>query len=540
MAKFFKILFLIIVGLLILLALAVWIGTPKINKKIELTLQHKLQEAGFHAKAITVNIWQRGVDFDSIYYTAPSDTIQTPAHIVSLSTLSIHGLHIFALWKKKRLIVDDITVADGILRYNKRYNLTIDAGSTTQNQSLDIRSIEVKKLSIQNIQTAVLNDTLVETSGNLHSLAVSEAAMVLGKDTTYAVASVAVDIRDLMQSKKDALHRISAYRVQYSSDNNHLEADSFRITPNYNKLQFARVAKIQKTRLDILLPRVVAEGIEQTRFFSDTTLAISRITLPDATVHAYRNKQYPFVRDWIMPMPIDGIRRLPFKLKIDSIYINNANIAYEELSEKGLNESGTITFNSLSATFAGISTESKKPDTKTFATLVADCKVMNSGDLHAVFKLPLNNTINYEATGSVKNMDLTSLNPALGNLTRISIQSGLLKDLRFNFSYNNNVSTGEVLINYEQLKLQAFKKDKDHEVNKIFSAAINAIIKSDKDKTVDKSKRTGVINIERDKKRFIFQFWWKSLLDGLQSTFLSTNKNDRKKKSEPEKVKSGK
>jgi hypothetical protein len=152
---------------------------------------------------------------------------------------------------------------------------------------------------------------------------------------------------------------------------------------------------------------------------------------------------------------------------------------------------------------------------------------MNNGKLHATFKMPLNSSVNYEAFGNVQNMNLKSLNPSLGNLSRIEIADGTLNDLRFNFSYNDNVSTGEVLVSYTGLKLQALKKDKAHEINKLLSAAINAIVKSDKDKSVDKSKRTGVIDIERDKKRFVFQFWWKSLLDGLQSTFVD---NDKKKK----------
>jgi len=230
-----------------------------------------------------------------------------------------------------------------------------------------------------------------------------------------------------------------------------------------------------------------------------------------------------------MPLPIEGVKRLPFKLNIDSILIYHADIAYEEFSEKGLDATGTITFNKLDASFAGLNTESQ-PDKSSFCTLVADCKVMNNGILHATFKFPLNQSVNYQAYGNLKNMDLTSLNPSLGNLSRIEIREGTLNNLHFNFSYNDDVSKGEVLINYSDLKLQALKKDKVHEVNKLLSTAINAIVKSDKDKSVDKSKRIGVIDIERDKKRFVFQLWWKSMLDGLQSTFLDNGKKKKTQK----------
>jgi hypothetical protein len=48
---------------------------------------------------------------------------------------------------------------------------------------------------------------------------------------------------------------------------------------------------------------------------------------------------------------------------------------------------------------------------------------------------------------------------------------------------------------------------------------------------MDQDKRIGEISIERDKRRFVFQFWWKSLLDGLQSTFTD---NSKKKKTQKE------
>jgi 1-acyl-sn-glycerol-3-phosphate acyltransferase len=49
---------------------------------------------------------------------------------------------------------------------------------------------------------------------------------------------------------------------------------------------------------------------------------------------------------------------------------------------------------------------------------------------------------------------------------------------------------------------------------------INLIIKEDKTQKMAKKKRTGTIDIPRDRKRFIFNVWWKSIFDGLKASIL--------------------
>jgi Domain of Unknown Function (DUF748) len=524
--RFFK-----IAGIIfITLAGIVFIGGYFLTGKAEQEIRKKLSALGIQTKSISVSLLNRSVELDSIVYSNPDTAINYPHHAF-ISRVKISGVHIIRFLKKKELIVNNLIISDGNFAYNKILKTRPDSSSAKEPSRSKINRIAINYILVTNIHASALNDTVPESSATINKLEVEDASVLFKSDTAVSMGSIIADLENLKQQKKGALHNFSVFRVSYDSKKAVLEVDSFKIYSIYNKTDFARIAKIQKTRLDILLPKAILEGINEKRFFTDSTLEIARIKLLKPIVHAYRDKHYPFVRDWIMPLPMEGIRRLPFKLKIDSILIREANIAYEEFSEKGLNDTGTITFNNLNGSFAGLSTELKNPDKKAFCTLVTDCQVMNNGSLRATFKFPLNSMANYEAYGNLRNMDLTSLNPALGNLSRIEIKKGTLNDLHFNFSYNDDVSTGEVLINYTDLKLQALKKEKIHEVNKLLSAAINAVVKSDKDKSVDKSKRIGVISIERDKKRFVFQLWWKSLLDGLQSTFLD---NDKKKKARKE------
>lgn len=523
--------FLTIAGIVVLILTAlISVAGFWVTGRIEEKLDASLRKAGLQVKKARISLWTRSVQLNDVTYL-PSDSIDAYPHQLSVQYLSVEGVHVLHFLKKNELIINRLIIDEGTLGYNKNFKFKKDSTSNDKNSDLKINTIQIRNIVITNIEAAMMNDSLKETSATLRDLRIKDVSVSFRNDTTYSFGEIQATVNNFTSSRKESLHTFSLSSISYNSREKQIEADLFRITPKHSKADFARIAKIQKTRLEAELPKIVLEGAELEKLVTEHVLRVKRITIPKPVVHAYRDKRYPFIRDWIMPLPIEGIRRLPFAIDVDSILIYQADIAYEEFSEKGLPEPGTITFNKLDASFAGLNTALKKPGRKDFCTLVADCNVMNSGALHATFKMPLNSRVDYQAYGQVRDMDLKSLNPSLGNLTRFEIAGGTLNELYFNFAYNDEGATGEVLINYKDLKLEALKKEKKyHETNKFLTAAINAIVKSNKDKSVDKSKRTGFIDIERDKKRFVFQLWWKSVLDGLQSVFLNNGKKKKTRK----------
>ena len=109
----------------------------------------------------------------------------------------------------------------------------------------------------------------------------------------------------------------------------------------------------------------------------------------------------------------------------------------------------------------------------------------------------------------------------------------MLNKLKFDFQYTDLRSAGTLEIDYEDLRITSLKKKND-DTNEIKTLFINAFVKNDKTRlSLSKLKRTGNIDIERDRKRYIFNVWLKSILDGLKSTVLESkqakSKNDKPK-----------
>jgi hypothetical protein len=91
--------------------------------------------------------------------------------------------------------------------------------------------------------------------------------------------------------------------------------------------------------------------------------------------------------------------------------------------------------------------------------------------------------------------------------------------MKFAFWYNNDHSDGELFLNYRDLKLLSLRENKEDKVvpNVVKTLLINAFIENDLDKNDPRPKRKGDIHFVRNQNKFIFNFWWKSLLSGIKS-----------------------
>jgi hypothetical protein len=111
----------------------------------------------------------------------------------------------------------------------------------------------------------------------------------------------------------------------------------------------------------------------------------------------------------------------------------------------------------------------------------------------------------------------------------MSVTSGTLNKLTFNFDYTDHKATGTVLVNYEDLKVNTLTKEKEPEKNEVKTFVVNTILKNNKTKNTDKEKRMGVIDFERDRRRAIFHYWWRSVLTGIKSSMVEAPAKKEKK-----------
>jgi hypothetical protein len=492
-----------------------------------------LEEKNGSLDDLDLNLFQRAVTVQGATWTA-ADTIKIPNHI-GVKRIRVSGIHVLAWLIHKKIIVDRIELADGEATYSVGKKVKKDsvnrsgspaAHQDTANASLPFKTIAVREVVLKNIKANIHIDS-VQTLSGVVNFSIQEVQL----DSTLAqkimsalkVKSFQADFTSVQLSSKLYTTKISS--VHLNSASGKLQLDSISLTPNYGRYAFARKVGKQTDRFTLRIPKIALEGLTFNPL-NDSTV-ISSIHIASARLHVFRDKRFPFIKHHNVPLPVAMIRKFPFALQVDSVKITDAKIVYEEFPEKGFH-TGQVEFDNLNATLAHLN--NRDSSAKGQATLVASAKLMGKGLITSTFTLPYGKQQSYRAEGHIRNLPLPALNRAVENMAFVNIESGKLNDLSFNFHYDDVQSRGSILVDYENLKINGFTKEKHSHASEFKTWLINLFIKNDKDKTMSKAKRSGIIEFDRDRRKAIFNLWWKSLLSGLKSSVLDGSAKKEKKR----------
>ena len=491
-------------------------------------IEGRLNSIGAHVGSIDVNIFTRQISISSFDLGSPSDSSHGDDIQARLKNIVLEKISLYDLVVHKKVQINEILIADGTVRFNRKKKSGNHQPSSAE---ISIKKIFVDRLVLRNVDTTIANDSLILCSGNLNLIVnnvQSSDTSTVDDLNAYTIKDLESKIINLQFNTPNGFYQVKIAAVQVSSRNQQLQIDSLILVPKYPKYKFSRVADKQIDRINAFIPRIEITGLQYDHL-RDSTFLGSKIKIFSAELLSFRDKRMPFKEKKNKPLPIAAIKQFDIGLEIDTIQIKDSKITYEEFPPDGF-KSGEVVFENLEATLVNLSNKTVYQNKSRFATLEASAKIMGKGLIQATFSLPLDNDKQYHAKGKISQMSLHHLNPALENLAFIRVESGMLNNLNFDFDYNDRSSKGTLTINYEDLKITGLKKEKSPDESDIKTLLINTIVKNDKDKNMPIDKRTGAIEFERDRKRQIFNFWWKSLLSGIKGSVLNAEKDSRKSK----------
>lgn len=423
-----------------------------------------------------------------------------------ISSLTLTGVELLPLLVNKDIRMDSVILNKvNITKSGKGSELS---KKTPPHYAFKFNYIKIDSLQIVDLDS--LGKPIARTQLNI------ETHNLSGELPLKDLSASDLTVHGLHLTLPGSLYEISSNRI-YVENMTRATIDSLKITPLYPKREFIHKRRYETDRIECVFPSIVFEGINTPALFQHE-LAIREVSMA-FEMSVYRDKRMPNENDF-KALPDSLLRRIPMAVTIDSIKILDSQITYEEFAEKA-DSAGSVTFRNLEAKFYDISNHNAKA-----LELEARAKFMNDGEIriHGTF---FNSEKPHFITGSIRNMRLARINPMLKPATGVSIESGQLEMMKFDFWYNNVQSDGHLSLNYHDLKLVSLrekkrrkdrKKDKGEVVTAVAKTVlINAFIEKDLDNHDPLSKRTGTIHFVRDQEKFIFNFWWKSLLSGLKS-----------------------
>jgi hypothetical protein len=513
-----------------------WVINPLLKHLLAKQVQNKLVGNFYYAyEDLQVDLIKRSVTFENVNWKFPKDT-----SILSqrgyIRQFKIEGISLLSFFggsniRIHEIVFDSLNLVTRIEQFSKK-------GALPDNYAFNFYSLirgqipgaEVKSVQIKNGNATWRDPENKKTWGKINNIQLSIDSFCLDSTTTatnngwFSVQSVLLEGVTGELYLADSLHKIQTAKIKFDYQKSTIIIDSLKLIPLFEKSQMRHVRRYETNRLTLLVPRIMITGIDMKRMMVENALRIEKVLVDGLVLTVFRDKNPPFDPRHFPSLPQLALRRAHLNMKIDSVSIRNAFIEYEQLSDK-TQKTGSVSFEKMDAELRNITNDSISYLHNDQATLQVSTQFMGISKLavNVVFNL-LDPIGDHSITGSLGRLDLTAMNKIFEPLNAISIRSGLLDQLNFNVRLNDDVSSGQIMFQYTNLRIDKLNENLLHNNdfdNTIKSLLANTFIIKNSNPTGGRDPRIGVIHFKRVKEKAILDFWLKSVLDGVRTTVLN-------------------
>lgn len=288
--------------------------------------------------------------------------------------------------------------------------------------------------------------------------------------------------------------------------------------PRYSREAYQKVIRYQADHYAGTIDQIDLTGIDPDRWFEKRELKAKAALIIRPQIDIYRDKRTPFNEKQFRPMPQELISQIDLPFYIDSVSITEAHMTYAEQPEN-LAEPGIVRFSNLNGQLFPFTNMHPVNKDQTM-TLVANSLFMGASILNVRMDFNLASPAHqFKVKGSLSPFQLAALNPVTESNARILIRSGDLNRFDFQFQADSLKAIGKLWFAYDNLKISVLEqKDGNTKESRWLSfLANNLMLKSKNPRT--KTLTPDDIYFERDSKRSIINYWWKTVFSGARNTF---------------------
>ncbi|MEG0849202.1 MAG: hypothetical protein RSD71_04505 [Flavobacterium sp.] len=322
---------------------------------------------------------------------------------------------------------------------------------------------------------------------------------------TYAL------VIDSLFYRPNAFYHINIGKI--STEKNFLKINNFSHLPQFNRREFIKRLDQEKDiytlKFDSAQVQKMNWGFKNDRFF----FRANSVVINHFDANIYRGK-----------MPKDDLskkylynhllRNIKFPLQIDTLQVLKSKLVYEEEIDfaKG---PGVLNFDKFNLQAVNLKSGfgwKKNDDVK----IKVKCLFMKNSPLDVDWSFNvLDKKDSFHIQGVISNFNIA----AMGQFSKPYMNAsftGNFNKYRFDFYGNDNISKGNASLDYDDLKVKLYKKEKPEKEAKLKSAIANLLVKND---SKDKAK-TADIEIERIQEKSFYNFLWRSIAESLKKILI--------------------
>jgi hypothetical protein len=466
---------------------------------------------------VNIFILAAGIKLEKIRISSKQDSDKDVKG--EIESIKIKGINLPKAVFKKEIDIREVTIFD----------CSIDAKIPFPEDSLPAilspRNIRIDKTVFDKTNLAIENTANAQAFSMKEGVFTVYDVRVEKQDTLSSGIFRQLDFeaKELFMVSPDSMYSFNATGITYSAAANKLEVNGFSVQPNYSNYNFTARNTFETTRVEAVFSHVSFYDFPAMTFLKSGGLVSSYVKIGEMNLNAFRDKRKEF-RHVDKPEFQDLIYDYPGTIRIDSIAVVKGNITYTVHGEQA-NEPGNITFNEIHAKIYKITNDTVYKTKKAFLELDGETLLMGKGRMTVELKAEIFDNYNtFSLNGTLSDLEAKELNPILEKNAFVYATSGKIDAMHFSLTANDTKATGKMTLLYHGLDLAVKNKRTDDTTaikERIISFIANRKV-MDSNPIPGKDVREGIIDYDRDPERFLFNYCFKSVLSGIQSTLVKS------------------
>lgn len=512
------------------LVLMIWIGLlmfiePWVANKIENGLNDKFKDYSIKIGSVNLSIIKSSVEFQDVNVVSRELPKGENAFLNGeILSIKLSGIRLFKAIFKNDYSIRKVIISDGNL------SIKIPLLNESLPKMVSPFNIRIGSIVFNKVDLSLANSSNVETYVVKKGVLKILDLQINKQDTISSsiVNNFDFGAEELISVSPDSLYTFKINAIRYSTSNNILTVNNFSIQPNYSDYDYTSRFKFQTNRIEANFSNISALNLDALNYLRFKSIMSSYVEIGemDLTVFRDKRKEFHHVKKATFQ---DMIYSYPGVLNIDSIGLDKGNIKFVVHAD-GANQPGWISFNEIHARIFKISNEEVYKTKNAFFELHADALLMGKSKLSVLLRSKLfDNKNTFTVSGSLAELEVKELNPILEKAAFIYATSGKIDAMNFNFTANNDKAKGSLKMLYDGLSVTLKNKRTDDTTafaEKFISAIANYIL-FDSNPIKGKETRIGVIDFERDPEKFLFNYCFKSILSGIESSLVKRSKKSK-------------
>jgi hypothetical protein len=309
---------------------------------------------------------------------------------------------------------------------------------------------------------------------------------------------------------RDSATTITFRNTVWDGALHNLHVDSFQLQPNLTEEDHFFFTTWQSDYIRATAAGIDITGIDPQAWLRDSLFHVHRIDIEHAGIDVTRDKRHPFFHGTEKQMPTQMLGTVKQRFRIDSIVFRNSRVAYNEYSNL-TNRKGIVPIENINATLKNL-TNDHIDITDTLA-LKGKGQIYNSHISKFSYKEVYDDSLSaFSLTVKISPTELREFSRMTEPLAAVEVTSGKFDTLLARISGNKYASVGAMRFDYRDLKVQLLNPE-DTLSKRLGLSFVNFVANSFVIKSGNKKPST--IFFMRDRERFVFNYWMKSILSGV-------------------------